>query len=78
MGPTATISTAGAAALPLSRVPVLVQKYTRERWVSVLFLLPSVVFLLLTSVYPLLYSLRLSFYSWNMSIPFSQPVFIGL
>jgi len=77
-GTAPTVSSSGAAALPLGRVPVLVQKYTRERWVSVLFLLPSVVFLLLTSVYPLLYSLRLSFFSWNMSIPFSQPVFVGL
>jgi multiple sugar transport system permease protein len=77
-GPATTVSAFGVAALPLGRVPVLVQKYTRERWVSVLFLAPSVLFLILTSVYPLLYSLRLSFYSWNMSIPFSKPVFIGL
>ena len=68
----------GAAVEGIARVPVLVQKHTGERWVSVLFLTPSAVFLLLTSVYPLLYSLRLSFYSWNMSIPFSKPVFIGL
>ena len=43
-----------------------------------LFLAPSVIFLLLTSVYPLLNSLRLSFYSWNMTIPFSKPVWFGL
>jgi len=67
-----------ATAGSLASVPVLVQKYTRERWISALFLAPSVLFLLVTSVYPLLYSLRLSFYSWNMSIPFSKPVFIGL
>ncbi len=60
------------------RVPVLKQSYRRERWVLGLFLAPSVVFLLLTSVYPLLNSLRLSFYSWNMMIPFSKPTWYGL
>jgi len=59
-------------------VPVLVQKYTRERLVLVLFLAPSVLFLLLTSVYPLLNSLWLSFHSWNLMIPFSKPVWIGI
>ena len=61
-----------------TRVPVLVQKYTRERIISILFLAPSVLFLLLTSVYPLLNSFWLSFHSWNLMIPFSQPVWIGL
>jgi multiple sugar transport system permease protein len=46
--------------------------------VLALFLAPSVIFLLLTSVYPLLNSLRLSFYSWNMMIPFSKPTWYGL
>jgi multiple sugar transport system permease protein len=59
-------------------VPVLVQKYTRERLVLVLFLAPSVLFLLLTSIYPLLNSLWLSFHSWNLMIPFSKPVWIGI
>ncbi len=59
------------------RVPVLTQKYKREQWMSALFLAPSVLFLLLTSVYPLLNSLRLSFFSWNMMIPFSKPVWVG-
>jgi len=45
---------------------------------SLLFMAPAVLFLLFTSVYPLLYSLRLSFFSWNMSVPNSQPVYIGL
>ena len=58
-------------------VPVLVQKHTGERVISMLFLAPSVLFLLLTSVYPLLNSLWLSFHSWNMMIPFSQPVWVG-
>lgn len=58
--------------------PVLVQKHTRERWVSILFLTPAVLFLLFTSVYPLLYSLWLSFHSWNMMIPNSRPVWTGL
>jgi multiple sugar transport system permease protein len=71
-------SAVGVAAQRLPKVPVLVQRYTRERWVSALFLAPSVIFLLVTSVYPLLYSLRLSFYSWNMNIPFSKPVYVGL
>ena len=45
---------------------------------SLLFMTPAVLFLLFTSVYPLLYSLRLSFYSWNMTVPNSRPVWIGL
>lgn len=57
---------------------VVVQTHRRERLMSILFLMPAVIFLLITSVYPLLYSLRLSFYSWNMSVPTSRPVFIGL
>lgn len=57
---------------------VVVQTHSRERLMSILFVAPAVLFLLLTSVYPLLYSLRLSFFSWNMSVPNSQPVFIGL
>lgn len=57
---------------------VIVQSHSRERWLSALFLAPAITFLVLTSVYPLLYSLRLSFYSWNMTVPNSQPVFIGL
>lgn len=44
---------------------------------SLLFMAPAVIFLIFTSVYPLLYSLRLSFFSWNMTVPNSQPVFIG-
>ena len=57
---------------------VVVQTYKRERLLSLLFLAPAVLFLLFSSVYPLLYSLRLSFFSWNMSVPNSQPVWIGL
>ncbi|MEZ4731507.1 MAG: sugar ABC transporter permease [Caldilineaceae bacterium] len=57
---------------------VIVQTHRSERRLSLLFMAPAILFLLLTSVYPLLYSLRLSFYSWNMSVPNSQPVFIGL
>ena len=60
------------------KIPVIVQKYTTERWVSIAFLAPAVIFLMLTNVYPLLNSLRLSFYSWNMIIPFSKPVFVGV
>jgi multiple sugar transport system permease protein len=60
------------------RGKVIVQHYTQERLISILFLAPSVIFLLLTSVYPLLNSLRLSFYSWNMMIPFSTPVWTGI
>jgi multiple sugar transport system permease protein len=60
------------------RVPVLKQTYRREKWVLGLFLAPSILFLLITSVYPLLNSLRLSFYTWNMTIPFSKPVWFGV
>ena len=60
------------------RVPILKQTYRREKWVLGLFLAPSILFLLITSVYPLLNSLRLSFYTWNMTIPFSKPVWFGL
>ncbi|MCE7987874.1 MAG: sugar ABC transporter permease [Caldilinea sp. CFX5] len=62
----------------MSASKVIVQTHRSERRLSLLFLAPAVLFLLFTSVYPLLYSLRLSFYSWNMSVPNSQPVFIGL
>ncbi len=58
--------------------PPIVQKHTRERWLSIAFLTPAILFLVLTSVYPLAYSLYLSFFSWNMMIPNSRPVFIGL
>lgn len=57
---------------------VVIQLHGRERLMSWLFVSPALLFLLLTSVYPLLYSLRLSFFSWNMSVPNSQPLFIGL
>jgi multiple sugar transport system permease protein len=63
---------------PKGPPPVLVQKYTGERIASVIFLAPAIIFLLITSVYPLLYSLWLSFHSWNMTIPRSQPIWIGL
>jgi multiple sugar transport system permease protein len=53
-------------------------RHAQERWLSLLFLAPAVLFLLATSVYPLGYSLVLSFYTWNMSIPNSRPVFKGV
>lgn len=59
------------------RPPVLKQRHRGDKIGSILFLAPAIVFLLLTSVYPLLYSLWLSFHSWNMTIPNSQPVWIG-
>lgn len=58
--------------------PVIVQRYTREKLFSLLFLAPALIFLLLTNVYPLLYSLRLSFFSWNMTIPLSKPRYVGV
>lgn len=57
---------------------VVVQDHRGERFMSWLFVSPALAFLLLTSVYPLLYSLRLSFFSWNMSVPNSEPLYIGL
>ncbi len=62
----------------MAQSTVVVQNHSRERRMSLLFMAPAVLFLLFTSVYPLLYSLRLSFFSWNMSVPNSQPVYIGL
>ena len=59
-------------------VPVLVQRHTRDKMFSLVFLAPALIFLLLTNVYPLLYSLRLSFFNWNMTIPLSKPRYIGL
>ncbi len=59
------------------RPPVLKQRHRGDKIGSILFLAPAIVFLLLTSVYPLLYSLWLSFHSWNMTIPNSQPVWVG-
>jgi multiple sugar transport system permease protein len=58
--------------------PPLVQTHRQEQLISLLFLAPALLFLLITSVYPLLYSLRLSFYSWNMTVPNSKPVWVGL
>jgi len=60
-----------------SRRPVITQRHTKEKALSVVFLAPALLFLLLTNVYPLLYSLRLSFFSWNMTIPLSKPRFVG-
>jgi multiple sugar transport system permease protein len=62
----------------MSQSKVIVQTHRGERLMSLLFIAPAVLFLLFTSVYPLLYSLRLSFFSWNMTVPNSRPVFIGL
>jgi multiple sugar transport system permease protein len=62
---------------PEDRPPVLFQRHRGEKIASVLFLAPAIIFLLFTSVYPLLYSLWLSLHSWNMTIPNSQPVWIG-
>jgi len=63
--------------MTMANSKVIVQTYRRERLMSLLFMAPAVIFLIFTSVYPLLYSLRLSFFSWNMTVPNSQPVFIG-
>ncbi len=68
---------AAPARVDLGPPPVLVQKHTGEKLVSLLFLAPAVLFLLLTSVYPLLYSLWLSLHSWNMTIPNSRAVWVG-
>jgi multiple sugar transport system permease protein len=62
----------------MTQSKVITQTHHRERLMSLLFMAPAVLFLLFTSVYPLLYSLRLSFYSWNMTVPNSRPVWIGL
>jgi multiple sugar transport system permease protein len=76
---TPTITTHGGwdGSAPADPPPVLKQSHRGEKIGSALFLAPAVAFLLLTSVYPLLYSLWLSFHSWNMTIPNSQPVWIG-
>lgn len=67
-----------ARALAVSDEQPLVQTHRKERLLSWLFIAPAMIFLLVTSVYPLLYSLRLSFYSWNMTVPNSRPVWVGL
>jgi multiple sugar transport system permease protein len=66
----------GSRVLP--RLNIRRDRHTQERLLSVLFLAPAVLFLAATSVYPLAYSLVLSFYTWNMSIPNSRPLFRGL
>jgi multiple sugar transport system permease protein len=72
-------SPAAAGALEMvPPVPVIVQRHLKEKLFSLVFLAPALIFLLLTNVYPLLYSLRLSFYNWNMTIPLSQPRWVGL
>jgi len=73
-----TLLSGDPAGQAISSPKVVVQTHSRERLMSILFVAPAVLFLLLTSVYPLLYSLRLSFFSWNMNVPNSQPVYIGL
>jgi multiple sugar transport system permease protein len=75
--PTLTTERTWDGSVPSGPPPVLRQSHRREKIASALFLAPAVGFLLLTSVYPLLYSLWLSFHSWNMTIPNSQPVWIG-
>lgn len=75
--PTTTATPAWRPAHVAAR-PVLKQRHTREKWMSVAFLAPAVIFLLFTSVYPLVYSFWLSLHSWNMMIPNSRPVWYGL
>lgn len=72
----ARLAPPGVAAVPGRRSGSSL--YARERWHSGFFLLPAISILLVTSVYPLGYSLSLSLFAWNMSIPNSRPVFVGL
>lgn len=44
----------------------------------VVLLAPAVLFLLLTSLAPLLFTLGVSFFTWFLNRPTSQPVFVGL
>jgi len=55
-----------------------VSLYTTEKRVSALFVFPTLLFLFFTFVYPLSYSFVLSFFSWNMLVPYSKKVFVGL
>jgi multiple sugar transport system permease protein len=74
----ASATSASAAKSWAAEIPVIVQRHTGEKWLSIAFIAPALIFLLLTNVYPLLYSLRLSFYSWNMMVPLSVPKFVGV
>ena len=51
--------------------------FEEKKW-SIFFLLPAFIFISFSYIYPMLYSLVLSFNSYTMLIPNSNPVFVGL
>lgn len=53
------------------------KEFLNRAW-SWIFVLPTIVFLGFSYVYPMLYSLVMSLFYWNMLIPNSEKVFVGL
>lgn len=51
--------------------------FEEKKW-SIFFLLPAFIIISFSYIYPMLYSLILSFNSYTMLIPNSNPVFVGL
>ena len=51
---------------------------TNNKFITWLFLLPTVLFLALTAFIPLLYSVWLSFFNMKINMPYLIPIFVGL
>lgn len=51
---------------------------SNNKFITWLFLLPTILFLALTAFIPLLYSLGLSFYNLKINMPYLVPAFVGL
>jgi multiple sugar transport system permease protein len=52
--------------------------FINNKFITWLFLLPTILFLALTAFIPLLYSLWLSFFNLKINMPFLKPGFVGL
>lgn len=55
-----------------------VSLYASEKRMSVIFIFPALIFLFFAYIYPLSYSFVLSFFSWNMLVPYAKKTFVGL
>lgn len=54
------------------------KKLISNKFITWIFLLPTILFLMVTAFIPLLYSLWLSFYKYKINMPNTVPVFIGI
>lgn len=48
-----------------------------RKW-SIIFLVPACLFLIFAYIYPMIYSFIISFFSYSMLIPGSEPIFTGI